>query len=370
MFGSIFAFVIVLSVIVLVHEAGHFFVAKKMGVKVEEFGFGIPPKLWSKKIGETVYSINLLPFGGFVKLHGENSEDEVTDVNRAFLNKSKKARTLILSAGVIMNFLLAIFAFSIVYSFSGIPRETDKVKILEVTTGSPAQVAGIVPGDIVKVVAKEEINSVSQFVNLVDEAKGEKLKITIERVIGDETEDKNVTLTPRENPPEDEGPLGVVITATEIYYPPIWQRPFVGIYYGFKEAVFWGRALVLGFVGIFANLFKGVTPKDIAGPVGIFALTSQAATIGALAVVNFIGILSVNLAILNIIPFPALDGGRILFIVVEGIIGKRVTPKIEAMIHTIGFMILLLLLLAITAHDIKNLISAGGLSGFGEKLFE
>lgn len=370
MFSSILAFIIVLSVIVLVHEAGHFFVAKKMGVKVEEFGFGIPPKIFGKKIGETVYSINLLPFGGFVKLHGESSEEEITDSNRAFLTKSKKARILILSAGVIMNFLLAVIAFSIVYSFSGIPRETDKVKVLEVTTGSPAQVAGVIPGDVVKEVEKENVTSVNQFVALIDESKGEKIRITLERQIEEGVEDKNITLTPRENPPENEGPLGVVITSTEIYYAPFWQRPFVGIYYGFKEAVFWGKALVAGFVGIFANLFKGVTPKDIAGPVGIFAITSQAATIGVLAVINFIGILSVNLAILNIIPFPALDGGRILFVLVEIVTRKKVTPKIESIVHTIGFVILILLLLAITAHDIQGLISAGGLKGFGEKLFK
>ena len=138
--------------------------------------------------------------------------------------------------------------------------------------------------------------------------------------------------------------MGVLITDTEIYYPPVFLRPFVGIYYGFKEAVFWGGTVVSGFIQIFKDLFAGQVPKDLAGPVGIFAITSEAAKIGVLALVNFVGILSVNLAILNIIPFPALDGGRLAFIGIESVVGRKVLPKIEAVAHTIGMIILLLIL--------------------------
>jgi len=360
MIGSILIFLLVLSILVLVHELGHFIVAVRSGVLVEEFGFGIPPRIFAVKAGETLYSLNLLPFGGFVKLHGETTEEGVSYPNKAFLNKSKKVRASILIAGVLMNFILAIAAFAVVYSFSGIPKDTGQVKIVEVTAGSPAQISGLIVGDIIKVVDGRNVTSVSEFVELVEKKKGGKVAIEIER----NGEVKKLTLSPRESPPEGEGPLGVTITATEIYYPPPLARPFVGIYYGFREALFWGGTVATGLINIITGLFKGQAPKDLAGPIGIFAITSEAARFGILSLVNFVGILSVNLAILNIVPFPALDGGRLLFVFIEGILGRKVVPKVEAVIHTIGMIILILLILAITARDIQRLISAGGISGF------
>ena len=362
MFSSILVFLLVLSILVVVHELGHFIVARKMGILVEEFGFGLPPRIFSKKIGETVYSINLLPFGGFVRLHGETTEEGVAHPRRAFLNKSKKVRAAVVVAGVIMNFILGVVAFGIVYSFLGIPRETNQVKVVEIATGSPAQSAGIIVGDSIKSVDKKEVTTVGAFVSLIEEKKGKRTTVELLR----DSETKNITLTPRDAPPENEGPLGVVITTTEIYFPPYWQRPFIGVYYGFNEALLWGGRIVEGFVKIFRDLFVGVAPKDIAGPVGIFAITTQAAKGGILELISFIGILSVNLAILNIIPFPALDGGRLAFIGLETFLGKRVLPKIEAIVHTVGMVILLLALLAITAQDIRGLIKAGSLSNFVE----
>ncbi|MEJ2348016.1 MAG: M50 family metallopeptidase, partial [Patescibacteria group bacterium] len=364
MIVSIITFLIVLSILILVHEFGHYWAAKRAGVLVEEFGIGYPPRIFGKKIGETIYSINLLPFGGFVRLHGEMGEEGVTQPNRAFVNKSKKARATITLAGVFMNFLLAILAFAIVYSFSGVSRETNDVRVVEVVPGSPAQTAKILVGDIVRKVDGKEITSVSEFVELIDAKKGERATLEIERISGGEKVFPKINITPRENPPEDEGPLGIVITSVEVYYPPVWQRPFVGIYYGVKEAIFWGGTLVKGFAGLIKNLFVGEVPKDVAGPVGIFALTSRAAEYGILPLINFVGILSINLMILNILPFPALDGGRLLFIGIESITRKRVLPKVEATIHTVGMVILILLLLAVTVQDVRRLISNGGLSGF------
>ena len=364
MFGSILVFLLVLSILILVHELGHFLVAKHFGVMVEEFGFGLPPRLFGKKIGETLYSINALPFGGFVRLHGENSEKDVVYPKKSFLKKSKRKKIAIIAAGVVMNFLLAVVAFAITYSFNGIPKTTDDVKVVDISTSSPAQIAGIIVGDIVRKVGKTSISTNDEFINLVDQSKGKKVTLEIERTINFEKTTKTITLTPREKPPEGEGPMGVVITTTEIYYPPVYLRPFYGIYYGFKDAVFWGKNVVGGFIGVFSSLFKGHVPQDIAGPVGIFALTSEASKIGIFAVINFIGILSVNLAILNVLPFPALDGGRLFFIFLEGVIGRKVLPKVEAAIHTVGMIILLALLLAVTAHDIIRLIAGGGISGF------
>ncbi len=360
MIVSILVFLLVLSVLVLVHELGHYIMARRSGVWVEEFGFGLPPRIIGKKIGETIYSINALPFGGFVKLHGEMEEESIISPGRAFMNKSKKTRVKILLAGVVMNFILAVTAFAIVYSFLGIPKETEKVKIVDIATGSPAQIAGWVTGDIVKTVDKQKVTTISQFVSLVEQKKGKRIEVEIER----NNETKKSSIVPRENPPEEEGPLGVVITTTEVYYPPVLARPFVGIFYGFKEALFWGKTVILGFVKIFTDLLGGRAPADLAGPVGIFAITSEAAKMGVLALINFIGILSVNLAILNVLPFPALDGGRLLFVFIEKAIGRKVLPQVEATIHTIGMIILLVALLAITAHDIQRLIAAGSISGF------
>lgn len=364
MAGSILVFILVLSVLVLVHECGHFFAARRSGIWVEEFGFGLPPRLFGKKIGETLYSINLLPFGGFVRLHGENAGEKITRRKEAFLNKSKRTRAFVISAGVIMNFILAIIAFSVVYSFSGIPRDTERVKIVGVETNTPSYQAGIKEGDFIKQVDGEKVISTSEFIDLVNKKKGEKINLTIAREVSGKEENINLSLVPRKDYPKDEGPLGIVITSTEIYFPPLWKRPFIGIYYGFKDALFWGKVIVLGFGKLLGNLFVGQVPKDIAGPVGIYALTSEAAKVGILTLINFVGILSVNLAILNIIPFPALDGGRLLFIGIEAVFKKKITPKIEGWVNTAGMAILILILLAITVGDVRKLIINHGISGF------
>src|SRR3989338_6597948 len=366
MLTTILVFLVVLSILVLIHEFGHFVVAKRSGVLVEEFGFGIPPRVFGIKKGETIYSINLLPFGGFVRLHGENTEDGVTDSKRAFINKSKKARIAIIVAGVFMNFILAVVTFSIVYFFSGIPRETKNVKISEVAQNSPAEKAGLLAGDIIRKVEDRQVYNTDDFIKLVEGSKGSEVRIEIERV----PEMKIVLASPRANPPEGEGPLGVVISTTEIYFPPPLIRPFVGIYYGFKDSLTWGKTVILGFVKIIIDLTRGTIPKDVAGPVGIFAITSQAQKFGILAVINLMGILSVNLAVLNIFPFPALDGGRLLFVVIEAIAGRKVLPKVESTIHTVGIIILLLLIFAITAHDIQRLIAAGSISGFIDSILK
>lgn len=360
MIVSILIFLLVLSILVLVHELGHFLVARKNGILVEEFGFGLPPRLIGKKIGETTYSINALPFGGFVRLHGEQSEETIIHPRRAFLNKSKKVRFFVVIAGVIMNFLLAIAAFAIVYTFTGISRDTGKLKVVDISTGSPAQTAGIVVGDIISKVGKVNITSADGFIEEVNLQKGKTVVFEITR----SDSAIKAQVKPRENPPEGEGPLGVTITTVEVYFPPIWQRPFYGIYFGFKEAYFWGKNISSSLWGLVTDIFKGQVPQGISGPVGIFAVTTEAAKNGILTLISFIGILSVNLAILNILPFPALDGGRLLFIGIEALVGKKVSPQVESVIHSIGMMILLALLLLITIGDVKRLITFGGIQGF------
>ncbi|HJY98203.1 MAG TPA: M50 family metallopeptidase [Patescibacteria group bacterium] len=377
MLGSILIFLLVLSLLILIHEFGHFIVAIKFGIPVLEFGFGLPPRIIGKKIGNTVFSINAIPFGGFVRLFGENDEEErhvftglgkrgvaegELPKSKYFINKPKRVRALVTIAGVVMNFILAIVAFGIVYSFAGIPRNTGKLEVVDVAAGSPAQSAGVVVGDVITKVEKDSVTKVDDFISLVNTKKGKRVSIEVQR---NETTLK-LSMVPREAPPEGEGPLGVTITTTEIYFPPFWQRPFYGIYYGFKEALFWGQTIVVGLWTIIVQAFNGKVPQGIAGPVGIFAVTTEAARSGVMTLINFIGVLSLNLAILNILPFPALDGGRLLFIGIESIVGRKVLPRVEATIHSIGMVILLALLLAVTVGDIKRVILNGGIDGFIE----
>jgi regulator of sigma E protease len=366
MLVNVLVFIAVLSLLVLAHELGHFLAAKKSGIWVEEFGFGLPPRLWGKKYGQTRFSLNLLPFGGFVKLHGEGSDEGISKPKKAFLNKSKKVRVFVLLAGVLMNFLLAVVAFGIVYSFSGIPKEGENVRVVDVAVSSPAQEGGLIVGDVIRKIGGSEVKSTQAFIEEVDRYRGKSVVLEVENDTSGSIEGRQLVLRPRQDPPAGEGPLGVAISTVEIYYPPVWQRPFYGVYFGFKDAVYWGETVVTGILQIFTDLSSGQAPKDLAGPVGIFALTSEVYKEGILALVNFIGILSVNLAILNVIPFPALDGGRLLFVAIESLFGRKILPKVEAAVHTVGMIILLILIVAITARDLKGLISAGSISGFLE----
>ena len=356
---------LIISLLVLVHELGHFLTAKKAGIKIEEFGFGLPPRLVGKRVGETLYSLNLLPFGGFVRLSGEDEASENTPSQRQFLFQSKKIRTVVLTAGVVANLAFGLVAFSTVYSVSGIPTLTDQVKVIDVFPNSPAAFT-LAAGDIITQVNQQEVTSISQFTQIINDKEDTPVTLTIQR----NGEVKTVSLTPRSQPPEGEGPLGVVISQTEIIYPPLWQRPFVGAWYGLKEALFWGWATVLGLAHLFIDLFtRGALPQDIAGPVGIYQLTGFAAESGVLGLLNFTGILSINLAIINILPLPALDGGRLLFVFLEKLRGQPVNIKFERAAHVAGMVLLLSFIFAVTINDILRLTGTANLGQLLTRLF-
>ena len=352
---------------VLIHELGHFLVAKWAGVKVEEFGLGYPPRVWGKKIGETIYSLNVLPFGGFVRLFGEQEadlslKDKIVEKfkHRALYVKGKKVRLAVLLAGVVMNFLLGIVAFSLVYSLVGIPEAVDYVVVSAVMPNSPAQEAGFREGDKVFTINGQEIKQVNDFVSLMDKNKGQESQIEIERrkVSADKGEKMIIKVTPRTNPPEGEGALGVLIANYDNIFYPWWQMPFRGAWTGIKEAVAWGVAMVVGVGTMLVQLItRGMAPQ-VAGPIGIYKITSMVSQQGALALIKFTGILSINLAVVNVLPFPALDGGRVIFIFLEKVIGRRVKPVIEYWINFVGMALLITLMLFITFREILQLLQS------------
>jgi regulator of sigma E protease len=357
---SVIGIFIVLSILILIHEFGHFIAAKKAGVWVEEFGFGLPPRLFGKKIGETIYSLNWLPFGGFVRLHGEMSEDGVTNPKRAFLSKGKLPRAIIVIAGILMNFFLAVVCFAIVYSFLGIPREQGFVQVLEVVENSPAAEAGLSANDVILTFNKEKVLKSTDFTNLTKENAGKKVSLEVKR--GDKELKFNVLL--RENPEDGKSFLGLIVTSQATYYPPVWQRPFYGAYYGLIVSYQTTIAVFQGLGGTVATLGQGQAPKDTVGPVGILAIIYFVVNQGILPILNLMGLISINLAVINLLPIPALDGGRLFFIGVEALFGKKVLPKFEAALHTVGFVVLIALIFVISFFDVRRIITAGGFTGF------
>jgi regulator of sigma E protease len=357
-------FILALSVLVIVHELGHFLAAKKGGVLVEEFGLGYPPRLWGKKIGETLYSINLLLAGGFVRILGEESIEggrrrRKIDSSRSFQNKPISVRFWIAAGGVLMNLIFAVLVFAVVYSVVGIPRQSDKVFVVGIAENSPAQQAGLkIDDEIVGVEwggKTESVDSSQALVKLVTERAGERLKLLVnrrgQRIV--------LEITPRQQPPSGQGPLGIAISNVQIVKPPWWRRPFAGIVAGFQEALFWGRTISSSVALMLKNLFwRGEVPKDIAGPVGIYQATSMIQKqSGFWATLHFFGVLSVNLAIVNFLPFPALDGSRFVFLLWEAVTKRKPSPKIESWVQRAGMIFLLFLLLLVTIGDIRRLVS-------------
>lgn len=352
---TILVFLLVLTVLVLIHELGHFFTAKKFGIKVEEFGFGLPPRAFGRKIGETIYSINWLPIGGFVKLYGEDSAGggkfKVSDKSRAFFARPAWQKALVVVSGVVMNFILAVFLISFLFAVVGAAVPGKDVVINQVVKNSPADIAGIKKGDIVENINETKITSTQQLISETRKHLGGKISVIIRS--GSQT--KTIIVAPRKTYPKGEGPLGVAISQNfEIKKYPWYEAPIVGTKEAFKVS-----ALIVTGLGtvVYQLITSGVVPKDVAGPVGIAQLTGQFVQVGPFAVLSFVALLSLNLAILNILPIPALDGGRLFFILIEMVTKRRVHPRFEAYAHAIGMALLLALIALVTLHDLTRLIS-------------
>jgi len=370
---TIIIFFLVLGVLVLVHELGHFLSARYFGVKAEEFGFGFPPRIFGiykkangrwvrvwgdKKVSDaigTVYSFNWIPLGGFVKIKGENGDVKDTD---SFSVKKIWQRAVILSAGVIMNIFLAGFIIT-VGLMVGLPQiledlpdqvkiKSSMIQIVDVMPNSPASQADFKIGDILIDIDNQTFENYPQVQTFVNEHNGQNLVYTIKR--GQDLIDKEVTPTTIKE--TGKGGIGIGIAQVGLVRYP-W---YLAIVEGFKSTFLLLWAIIIGFFSLLARVFSGQSVSaEVAGPVGIATLTGQMVAMGWVYVMQFTAMLSLNLAVINILPIPALDGGRLLFLVIEKIKGKPVKQEIEAMIHNIFFILLLLLILLITFKDVSRL---------------
>ncbi|MDO8639616.1 MAG: site-2 protease family protein [bacterium] len=387
---TILIFVTILSVVVLIHELGHFLVAKKLGVKIEEFGFGLPPRIFGKKIGETTYSINLLPIGGFVKLFGEdeagagrlkteNKKHEIEDVKRAFFAKKPSHKAAIVVAGVVMNALLAVIIF---YTFLFISnfktqlplfgnykflfvnqKNISDIIISGISKNSPAEKAGIKPFSKVESINNQKIADSSQLVKIINSNKGKEM---IFEWSDQKTGKKfKAVVVPRVFPPKNEGALGVSffpVTMANLNYETPAQKIFSGFVHPVNLMAY--NFDILGkLIGVSIKE-KSAAPlgEGVSGPIGVYSLVGNIVQIPdlkerVLQILNLAGILSISLAFFNILPFPALDGGRLSFILVELFTRKKVNPKFEGYAHAIGMAILLTLIVVVTFHDLIKIFS-------------
>ncbi len=331
-----------LSVLVVIHEAGHFFAAKLSGILVEEFGFGLPPRIIGKKFGETLVSLNWLPFGGFVRLYGEQHEGEASNISitKSFSHQPLGRRAFVIVAGVLMNFILGWLLFSAV-SMIGIPQS---LVVTEIRSGSPAESAGFQKGDQIL-----DFLKVSELTNLLNKQAGTTITLRIMRG----SKELMVPVTLKANTTKEERHLGVYLV--EAGTPKM--SFFRSIISGFSEAVQTTKAIFRGLIDLFAGLLTrdGVLDKFM-GPVGIVNVAAQTAKLGAANFFQLLAVLSLNLAVFNILPFPALDGGRLVFLLIEGVTGRKMNQKFEAIFNAAGFFILLLLIVIVTAGDILKLL--------------
>lgn len=325
--------ILIFCLLIFVHELGHFMMAKAVGIRVNEFALGMGPAIISFKKGETEYSLRALPIGGYCKMEGE---DEESNDQAAFNNKPFWAKALVVVAGSSMNLILTILILAGVFLFMGMPSNT----VSQLVPGNPAEVAGILPGDKLVKIAGWEIESWEDVTTAIGKSQGDTIEITVAR--------DGTTITYATTVASDED-----------------GRRIIGILPAYEKHA--GQALVMGakstvdmggkMVGVIRQLFTGeVSTKELTGPVGIVYMVGDMAKEGFLYVAHLTALISLNLAIVNMLPFPALDGGRLLFMVIRVFTGKTISDETEGKIHMIGIMLLFGLMIYITFQDVGRFI--------------
>jgi regulator of sigma E protease len=365
---SIIIFIIILAVLIFVHELGHFLVAKKSGIRVDEFGLGFPPKIFAKKWGETTYTLNAIPFGGFVKIFGEDSHTEEiaeNDKPTSFLYKPKWIQASVLVAGVTFNIIFAWLCISLGFMI-GMPASTDyssfgetsktNLIITDVVQNSPAQKSGLISGDAVVSVSsgekllKDENLTPEKVSDLITNTTDKNIEITYRR--GDSLP-TSVFVEPNDGLIEGKKAIGIAMDSMGVLKLPIHLAFLEGV----RTTWFLTKGTVVGLVGFLGNIFTFQSDfSQVSGPVGIAKIVSQAHDLGFVYLLSLIAIISINLAVINLLPFPALDGGRLLFVGIEAVIRRPINPSFVRWANGIGFIFLIVLMLVITGHDIFKLL--------------
>lgn len=364
-------FIAILAILIITHELGHFWAAKKAGIRVDEFGFGFPPKLFSFKKGETEYSLNLIPIGGFVKIFGENPDEESEtgpDNARSMIHKPRYIQAIVLAAGVFLNLVLAWVLFS-TSLFIGMPValadlpagaeiKEERLLITSVMKDSPASEAGLLAGDtIVSLRANQEelvspdAEELQEFLQM---KKDEPVNIAYARGGGEDLEKGTVTVVPKAGVIGEEAGIGITMEKVGIARLPLFQSIVTGLKFTYSMTI----ATVVGFRDFIASLFTDGSQAlaGVAGPIGLFGMVADISQLGLVYLINFTAIISINLAVLNLLPFPALDGGRLLFLAIEAIKGSRLNPKIANALNLAGFAMLLLLMAVVAVSDILKIV--------------
>lgn len=353
---SILLFILILGGLVFVHELGHFIAARKSGVRVEEFGFGFPPRLFGQRHGGTLYSINLIPFGGFVRLHGEQNGDQADQ--GSFQAAPLLRKILIMAAGVIMNYALAWLVLTTVFII-GVTVDPTTIKLDSgatlshrqteaiVTTDGAAARGGLQTGDRILSINGRVFSTTEQIAAFARQENFPPLKFDFIR--GNQR--RETTINPNEavdpNAPHYE--FGLATTAIVKY--PWYTTPWIGI----RSTVSLSWQSVVGFGRVIAQFVQsGRLSQDVAGPVGIAVLTGEVSRLGISSLLQFIALLSISLAVINFLPIPALDGGRAWLLIIQRIIRKDISPRVENYIHAAGFYVLLLMILLISIRDVKR----------------
>lgn len=360
---SIILFIIILAILILAHEMGHFIAAKRAGVRVDEFGLGFPPRLYQKKIGETVYSVNAFPVGGFVKIFGENPDDESQrgkDAARSLTHKPKLIQAWVISAGVIFNLLLAWILLS-VGLMAGMPYSVDDsvygarvqnpaLTITQVLPKSPAEVAGLKGGDAIVALSvgndkldDPKVETTQNFIAAHDE-----LTLTYRR--GGET--KTTLVRPHDGIVDGRRAIGISMDMVGV----LKLSPYEALTLGVTTTLSLTQATIVGIFDFFKNMFIGQADlSGVAGPVGLVGVVGSASALGLGHLISLTAVISINLAVINLLPFPALDGGRLFFILIEWIKRSPIKPEIANAANGIGFILLIALMTFVTFHDVVKI---------------
>lgn len=362
---SVILFIVILLGLILVHEFGHFAMAKAFKVRVDEFGIGFPPKLWGLRRGETEYTVNALPFGGFVRIYGEDAAEAEGDIDadRSLARKPKWVQALVIVAGVAMNIVAAWLILSVGY-VAGLPAAVNDyglgevtdahVTVLGVAPGSPAEAAGLIAGErIMRIQAAtgsflEEDALADDVRHFIGQHGAEELTLTLAR--GER--ERNVVLHPVEGIVEGKAALGVMLEDVGIRRLPLHHALIEGGVLVGKLT----RDTAVGLRDFFSGILLGRADfSSVAGPVGIVGVVGEASEFGFVSVLMLAAIISINLAIINMIPFPALDGGRLVMVAAEAVARRPIPPKVFIWLNGLGFALLILLMLVVTYNDILKL---------------